>query len=133
MALALLVVLVVFSFRYDDLVITMTLGGVGFVGGMVQWFYLRRSGVEKELELSSARARSRRGIYDTKAIMMGVLFIVLGIAGNLASGPLTSRKLAGIVVAALTGATLAAVAERWLAKRRINRDQRESDSNQSGS
>jgi hypothetical protein len=47
MGLALLAAFIVFSLRYDDLLITLTLAGVGFVGGITQWIYLRKFGVAR--------------------------------------------------------------------------------------
>lgn len=109
--IAVLIALMTFNFQ-DDQRISITLSAIAFIGIFAHWFYLRRAGADKEIELLEIRAVAQRPIFGATFVRMTVVFLMLGLGTSYQSGTLGADDIVFEVIAALMGGTLLSLIER---------------------
>jgi hypothetical protein len=119
--LAVMLAMLVFNVLYDDIAISMTLAGIVFLGLFTHWWFLRRTGLNRELDEVVARETVRS---SPLSLRNGFMFLVLFLAGTsttLRDGRLTAAGAAAAAAIAIAGVLLLWTFERWNARRELRR------------
>lgn len=101
--LILLLATVVANFVQDDLRITLSIAGIVVIGMITQWFYLRRFGIDKELDMIRARVSLQQSIFDRRNMFMGIFVTSVAIASAVAKDRMSWRAAATAVVTGIVG------------------------------
>ena len=111
------------TFNYHESRISITLSAIAFIGMFAHWFYLRRAGADKEIELLEMRVAAKRPIFGATFVRMSLVLFLFAMGTSYQYGNTSASDIAVEVIIALVGGTLVSLIERSTARYEIRKDE----------